>query len=56
MLSSGGSFGLFMGIGAVIRTGSMAPRTITEDDDYSVVMMRPDGRFVQKPAYAMDRS
>ena len=46
---------MFMGIGAVIRSGSMAPRIESEDPDYNVVMIRPDGRFINRPAYAMDR-
>ena len=51
-LSSGCSFGFFMGIGQVIRSGEMAPNDKKEDETYSVVMISPDGRLIKRPAYA----
>ena len=50
-LSSGASFGFFMGIGQVIRSGEMAPIKAEEDEMYQVMMIRPDGRLVSRPAY-----
>ena len=50
-ISSGGSFGFFMGIGQVIRSGEMAPRVESEDETYTVLMLRPDGKFVRRAPY-----
>ena len=40
-LTSGGSFGFFMGVGAIMRSGDAHARLQNEDEDYQVRTINP---------------
>ena len=40
-LTSGGSFGFFMGVGAIMRSGDAHARLQSEDEDYQVREINP---------------
>ena len=50
-LTSGGSFGFFMGVGAIMRSGDAHARLQSEDEDYQVRTINPTNGIMSN--YAM---
>ena len=55
-ITSGGSFGFFMGIGAIMRSGQMQPKLLAEDKDYQINTFDPKlGVFETKTAHEINK-
>ena len=53
-LTSGGSFGFFMGVGAIMRSGDAHSRNQNDDEDYQVRTINPSNGIMS--SYAMIRN
>ena len=53
-LTSGGSFGFFMGVGAIMRSGDAHSRNQEDDGDYQVRTINPQNGIMSH--YAMIRN
>ena len=53
-ITSGGSFGFFMGIGAIMRSGDAAQKLDSEDEDYMIKVFNPSNGHITNHAIYRD--
>ena len=53
-LTSGCSFGFFMGIGAIMRSGEMKARNGEEDSEYQIKTIQKNGEIKYQAMYRVE--